>query len=307
MYRQTMNGKYNLKMDKDVKTYVFFNKPGKNIMKQFLKYDDAETNKYKDISEYIMQLITKSEFLCKGLTHSYVKKTFARVDAVVVIGSSMNILPNGNIYGFALIEFDIKNDSVHIDVICSHYGVRGAGEKLIKEVEIICNKVHLNQIYLTSVDTAITFYEKYGFVKNRKHCVDMCLMTKVLKKSSSKSPKSPKSPRSPKIPKSPRNKKKTQKKPVRETSPIVISDETSPINISSSSSAPTISTSDSTISSLPPLSSSSPLSSDSPMSSSTLSSMSPISSSSSSPSPQRRVVPKSPRKRIATKTKKNKK
>jgi hypothetical protein len=35
--------------------------------------------------------------------------------------------------------------------------------------------------------------------------------------------------------------------------------------------------------------------------------MSPISSSSSSPSPQRRVVPKSPRKRIATKTKKNKK
>jgi N-acetylglutamate synthase-like GNAT family acetyltransferase len=203
-----MNGKYNLKMDKDVKTYVFFNKPGKNIMKQFLKYDDAETNKYKDISEYIMQLITKSEFLCKGLTHSYVKKTFARVDAVVVIGSSMNILPNGNIYGFALIEFDIKNDSVHIDVICSHYGVRGAGEKLIKEVEIICNKVHLNQIYLTSVDTAITFYEKYGFVKNRKHCVDMCLMTKVLKKSSSKSPKSPKSP---KIPKSPRNKKKHKK------------------------------------------------------------------------------------------------
>ena len=182
MYRQTMNGKYNLKMDKDVKTYVFFNKPGKNIMKQFLKYDDAETDKYKDISEYIMQLITKSEFLCKGLKHSYVKKTFARVDAVVVIGSSMNILPNGNVYGFALIEFDIKQNSVHIDVICSHYGVRGAGEKLIKEVEVICNKVHLDKIYLTSVDTAIAFYEKYGFVKNRKHCVDMCLMTKELKK-----------------------------------------------------------------------------------------------------------------------------
>lgn len=304
MYRETMNGKYNLKMDKDVKTYVFFNKPGKNIMKQFLKYDDAETNKYKDISEYILQLITKSEFLCKGLKHSYVKKTFARVDAVVVIGSSMNILPNGNIYGFALIEFDIKQNSVHIDVICSHYGVRGAGEKLIKEVELICNKVHLDNIYLTSVDTAITFYEKYGFVKNRKHCVDMCLMTKALKKSSSKSPKSPRSPKSPK------NKKKTQKKPVRETSPIVISDDVSPINISSSSSAPTISTSDSTISSLPPLSSSSPLSSDSPMSSSTLSSMSPISSSlsssPSSPSPKRQV-PKSPRKRVAIKTKKNKK
>ena len=300
-----MNGKYNLKMDKDVKTYVFFNKPGKNIMKQFLKYDDAETDKYKDISEYIMQLITKSEFLCKGLTPSYVKKTFLRVDAVVVIGSSMNILPNGNVYGFALIEFDIKQNSVHIDVICSHYGVRGAGEKLIKEVEVICNKVHLDKIYLTSVDTAIAFYEKYGFVKNRKHCVDMCLMTKALKKSSSKSPKSPKSPK---------NKKKTQKKPVRETSPIVISDDLSPIVISSSSSAPTISTSDSTISSLPPLSSSSPLSSMSPMSSSTLSSMSPISSSlssssSSSPSPQRRTVPKSPRSKNARKrieTQKNK-
>ena len=119
-----MNGKYNFKIDNDVKTYVFFNKPGKNIMKQFLKYDDTETDKYKDVSEYIMQLITKSEFLCKGLKHSYVKKTFARVDAVVVIGSSMNFLPNGNVYGFALIVFDLRRKHYPITFAYLSHNIR---------------------------------------------------------------------------------------------------------------------------------------------------------------------------------------
>jgi hypothetical protein len=43
----------------------------------------------------------------------------------------MNLLPNGNIYGFALINFDEMNNSILIDVICSHVGIKYAGEILI--------------------------------------------------------------------------------------------------------------------------------------------------------------------------------
>jgi hypothetical protein len=40
----------------------------------------------------------------------------------------------------------------------------------------------MTEIYLTSVKSAITFYEKYGFTKYDKLCNDMCIMIKSLKK-----------------------------------------------------------------------------------------------------------------------------
>ena len=56
------------------------------------------------------RLISKSEFLCKGLNHDYIVTSFDNADAVIIIGSSMNVLPNGNIFGFALINFDEKHN-----------------------------------------------------------------------------------------------------------------------------------------------------------------------------------------------------
>ena len=42
--------------------------------------------------------------------------------------------------------------------------------------------LHLTKIYLTSVKSAISFYEKYGFIKKNPLCDDMCLMIKTIKK-----------------------------------------------------------------------------------------------------------------------------
>ena len=99
-------------------------------------------------------------------------------DAVIIIGSTMDILPNGNIFGFALINFDEKTNSIYIDVICSHIGIKGAGDILINQIEDISRRLFIGKIHLKSVKSAISFYEKYGFIKNDKLCDDMCTMIK---------------------------------------------------------------------------------------------------------------------------------
>jgi predicted GNAT family N-acyltransferase len=144
--------------------------------------NESESNSYKDITDYIYRIINKSGFLCKGLNPEFILNSIDDVDAVVVLGSSMNILPNGNIFGFALIQFDEKYNSIYIDVICSHIGIKGAGDILIKELEYISEKLFMTEIYLTSVKSAITFYEKYGFTKYDKLCNDMCVMIKSMNK-----------------------------------------------------------------------------------------------------------------------------
>jgi predicted GNAT family N-acyltransferase len=87
-----------------------------------------------------------------------------------------------NIFGFALIKFDQKHNSIYIDVICSHIGIKCAGDILIKEIEYISKTLSMTEIYLKSVNTAISFYERYGFTKYNKLCDDMCLMIKSIKK-----------------------------------------------------------------------------------------------------------------------------
>jgi hypothetical protein len=191
-----MSVRYNLKNDRNIQTYVYF-KPTESTILEDIKtliehYDEIKVypnnedvnpyNSYKNVTEYIYRIITNSEFLCKGLNSSYISDVFDTADAIVIIGSSMNILPNGNIYGFALINFDEAHNSIYIDVICSHIGVKNAGDILIKEIQNICGKLFMTKIYLTSVKSAISFYEIYGFIKKNPLCDDMCLMIKTINK-----------------------------------------------------------------------------------------------------------------------------
>jgi len=190
-----MSLKYNIKNSKNNKISIYFKPTDRNHLDdiKLLLDDDAninlyhnnnesESNSYKNVTDYIYRIIDKSGFLCKGLNPDYILDSIDDADAVVVVGSSMNILPNGNIFGFALIQFDEKYNSIYIDVICSHVGIKGAGDILIKALEYISKKLFMTEIYLTSVKSAITFYEKYGFTKYDKLCNDMCIMIKSLKK-----------------------------------------------------------------------------------------------------------------------------
>lgn len=70
-------------------------------------------------------------------TYIYFKPTESNVDAVIIIGSTstMKILPNGNIFGFALINFDEKTNSIYIDVICSHIGIKGRKKRKNKQTK----------------------------------------------------------------------------------------------------------------------------------------------------------------------------
>jgi hypothetical protein len=191
-----MSLRYNIKNDGNIKTYVYFKPTESNILhdiKALIESDgkidvypnDEDIkpyNSYKNVTDYIYRIINNSRFLCRGLNPEYILETFDTADAVVIIGSSMNLLPNGNIYGFALINFDEQHNSIYIDVICSHVGVKSAGDILIKEIQNICGKLFMTKIYLKSVESAISFYEKYGFTKKDPLCNDMCLMIKTMNK-----------------------------------------------------------------------------------------------------------------------------
>ena len=139
-------------------------------------------NSYENVRGNIYRIITKAEFLCKGLNPDYILNSFYDNDAVVIIGDSKGILPNGNIFGFAIIKFDEESNSIYVDVICSHIGIKGAGDFLMKKIEYICIKVLMTKIYLKSVKSAISFYERYGFIKYDKICDNMCLMIKSMNK-----------------------------------------------------------------------------------------------------------------------------
>jgi hypothetical protein len=191
-----MSLKYKLKNDKDIKTYIYFNtNKGKDTddIKLLLSQDKNITiypnsedlsvdvnNSYKNVTEYINRIINKTEFLCKDLNPTYILESLESVDAIMIIGSSMDILPNGNIYGVALIDFNELYNSIYIDIICSHIGIKGAGDILIKTLEYISRKLFMTRIYLNSVARAIPFYEKYGFIKKDSSCINMCLMIKTI-------------------------------------------------------------------------------------------------------------------------------
>lgn len=188
-----MSLRYNIQKN-DVKTSIYFNPIKTNGLEHIkLILENAGNidvypndkganpyNTYKNVTSYIYRIISNSKFLCKGINPSYVLDTFNEADAVVIISSSMDILPNGNIFGFALINFDEVKNSIYIDVICSHVGIKGAGDILINEIQQFCRTLLMTSIYLKSVKSAISFYEKYGFVKQDTLCEHMCLMIKTI-------------------------------------------------------------------------------------------------------------------------------
>ena len=191
-----MSLRYNIKNNRNTKTYIYFKPTESNNLddiKLLLEDDDKidiypnnedvnPYNSYKNVTDYIYRIINNSKFLCKGLNPDYISDSFDTADAVVIIGSSMNILPNGNIFGFALINFNEKSNSIYIDIICSHIGIKGAGDILINEIEDISRKLLITKIYLKSVKSAILFYEKYGFIKYDKLCDNMRVMIKSINK-----------------------------------------------------------------------------------------------------------------------------
>ena len=214
-----MNNKYSIKNNTNIQTYIYFKpesslfNPTKSKRNKFwlnfegdttfkvypngndIDSDDDEDdttvqnlyeNSYKNVADYIYRLITNSKTLCKGLNAEYVEQTFGIADAIVIIGSKNNILPNGNIFGFALINIDNPGrepKSIYIDVICSHTGIQGAGEILINATEYIGRKLSMNHIYLRSLPSAENFYKKYGFLKYSQECnYDGCIMRKYINK-----------------------------------------------------------------------------------------------------------------------------
>lgn len=194
-----MDYKYNIK-SLNTQTYLFFNNiydnspylesektilSGDANLNIFPNQDNTNINyTYQNVCSYINGIITRTNFLCKGLNPQYIKDSLKKSDAVIVIGEKgIELLPNGNMFAFAILQFKEQTNSLYIDVICSHSGIKYAGEILIKELENISKMLIYTSITLQSVSSAISFYEKYGFIKSKKCDVtDLCYMKKNIVK-----------------------------------------------------------------------------------------------------------------------------
>jgi hypothetical protein len=195
--------KYDLKKQMAVSSHIYFNPRVKHLddIRVIIESDNAfiletvpgDKSMYHQLSKYIHHLVTKSGILCQGLNSDYIKRSFRTSDAIIVLSSkAINILPNGNVFSFALIQFDEVNNFLYIDVICSNSGIKYAGDLLLSSIDRLCKSLLISKIKLKSVSSAITFYEKYGFRKKAAICDPghLCEMEKVIQRSSKTTSKS---------------------------------------------------------------------------------------------------------------------
>jgi hypothetical protein len=190
-----MSSKYVISSD-NVSTSIFFNPIYKRRVEDIiLMLESNDENKvyskkaiYKEITEYVNKKVSHTKSFCKGLNEEYITYSIDEMDAIVAIGTKgMDILPNGNIFSFALIKFNDNDNSIYIDVICSNANIKGAGDVLIRSIENISKTLYITKIKLKSVYDAITFYKRYGFSKI-KSCDDvdeLCEMEKIVEKKTS--------------------------------------------------------------------------------------------------------------------------
>jgi len=143
-----------------------------NILSKFSTYQIIQEN----ILNYIQTNKTK---LCDGLDDDFFEDVFDKSPAILIISKEKdenlkefaleNKVTDENtleemfesFIGFAL--FFINNESLDLELVCSHKKYKGGGEILIRVVEDICNALDIKKIVLHSVDTSVEFYKKYGF------------------------------------------------------------------------------------------------------------------------------------------------
>ena len=158
-------------------TYIYFNPSSRNkklpIFKQLIesrddklvfqnKHDPNDT--YHNLIMYIDRLITVDEVLCNGLEPEDIQNyALNTADIVLVISGNGQLMPNGNIYGFSLLQIHKHSNSVYAGFICSNHKVRYGGDNIMRSIEFICNILYIQKITLQSVQSAISFYERYGF------------------------------------------------------------------------------------------------------------------------------------------------
>jgi hypothetical protein len=199
-----MESKYSLK-NVLTSSYIYFNPSRLNALddiqtlvehSEYFKFPQInDDNSYTQLTEYIYSYVSKST-LCNGLNSLYVKNSFQDIDAVLIITSkNESPLPNGNIFGFALINFEEDINAIHIDIFCSNIEVKYGGEKIIYSIFELCKILFITKIKLFSVSSAVSFYEKYGFNKKGGVCYkndvgdEICEMEKIIQNGGTKQKK----------------------------------------------------------------------------------------------------------------------
>jgi hypothetical protein len=151
-----------------------------DVFKKTSKYVQVESsvedygNLYLEIGKFVI-----SEIACKGLNQTYVEDSIARAHAIIIIGpAGVPLFPNNEsppltigdkipIYAFSTLTLKTQ-DYLKADIICSNNALfSGGGSNLMDALEEMSKLIWAKYIILDSVQSAISFYEKFGFKKIR--------------------------------------------------------------------------------------------------------------------------------------------
>lgn len=177
----SFNSSYDIK-NKSTNTYIYVN-PKDNLRLDLSTLNNAnyvvtynETN-YSEITNSLIELI-KNKLLCINLSYEKISKSIDNCSMLVIIGDN---LPYGNIYSFSAISYisepintiyGIEYDRyLYADYICSHINVKYAGEKILNSLFELSRLFDINEIKLEPVESAVKFYEKYGFIHSNDNYI----------------------------------------------------------------------------------------------------------------------------------------
>ena len=145
-----------------------YSSPDHPMQEQFMMetviIDDAQFNKAKeDIKAYA----DSSKEVCAGMNKEYLERRLSpeneENNLILYIKKADN-----SIHGFALTKFN-KGDgnsdesNIVLDILCGGSGLKGAGEMIIKALNVIALANNIKKIELGSLPGAYAFYRKYGF------------------------------------------------------------------------------------------------------------------------------------------------
>jgi hypothetical protein len=117
--------------------------------------DDALNETFAEIKAYT----ESDESVCGDVMRDYINDRL--VPNNEFINFVLFVKKGDDMKGFALCEF--SKEKIILDLLCGAPGIKGAGEILLKAIQVVAFSNGIKSIELSSLGTSYGFYRKYGF------------------------------------------------------------------------------------------------------------------------------------------------
>jgi hypothetical protein len=166
----------------------------KNVKEKITKNDNLEIinelEKYKDFDEdeiitiklHSYESYIEDNELCMkkdkktGVDKKFTKNSIENSNAIIVLQETND--DNSNIIGFATLFFDIDDNSIYVDVLCSSDKFYKGGSEILNKIKELGKIINYDAIKLDSIKDAVDFYRRNNFTFD---CDENCKMKYKIK------------------------------------------------------------------------------------------------------------------------------